>query len=55
VRGERFLIKDRQFKLVYDSGRSWAGREVVVKALPNGLDITRYGFAVGRRLGKEIG
>jgi ribonuclease P protein component len=54
VRGERFLIKDRQFKLVYDSGRSWAGREVVVKALPNGLDITRYGFAVGRRLGKAV-
>jgi len=54
VRGERYLTSDRQFQLVYDKGRSWAGREVVVRALSNGLDITRCGFAVGRRLGKAV-
>jgi ribonuclease P protein component len=26
----------------------------VVRALPNGLDLTRYGFAVGRRVGKAV-
>jgi ribonuclease P protein component len=54
VRGERYLNRDRQFQRVYDSGRSWAGREIVVRALPNGLDLTRYGFAVGRRVGKAV-
>jgi ribonuclease P protein component len=54
VRGERYLTKDRQFQLVYDKGRSWAGRDVVIRALPNELDISRYGFAVGRRLGKAV-
>jgi ribonuclease P protein component len=54
VRGEHYLTRDRQFQLVYDNGRSWAGSEVVVRALPNGLDITRYGFAVGRRVGKAV-
>jgi ribonuclease P protein component len=54
VRGEQSLTRDTQFQVVYDSGRSWAGREVVVRALPNGLGLTRYGFAVGRRVGKAV-
>jgi ribonuclease P protein component len=54
VRGERYLTRDREFQLVYSNGRSWAGREIVVRALPNGLDFTRYGFAVGRRVGKAV-
>jgi ribonuclease P protein component len=54
VRGERYLTRNVQFQLVYDNGRSWAGREVVIKALPNGLDISRYGLAVGRRIGKAV-
>jgi ribonuclease P protein component len=54
VRGERNLTRNVQFQLVYNNGRSWAGREVVIKALPNGLDLTRYGFAVGRRVGKAV-
>ena len=54
VRGEQFLTRDGQFQLVYDRGRSWAARDIVVRALPNGLDLTRYGLAVGRRLGKAV-
>jgi ribonuclease P protein component len=54
VRGERYLTRDSQFQLVYRHGRSWAGREVVIRAVPNGLELTRYGFAVGRRLGKAV-
>ena len=54
MRGEHNLTRDVQFQLVYDNGRSWAGREIVIKALPNGLDLTRYGFAVSRRVGKAV-
>jgi ribonuclease P protein component len=54
MRGERYLTRNSQFQLVYDNGRSWAGREVVLRVLPNGLDLTRYGFAVGRRVGKAV-
>jgi ribonuclease P protein component len=54
VRGERYLTRDTQFQLVYDNGRSWAGREIVIKALSNGLDLTRCGFAVSRRVGKAV-
>ena len=54
MRGEQYLTRDSQFQHVYDNGRSWAGREVVVRAAPNGLDITRYGFAVSRRVGNAV-
>jgi len=54
VRGEQYLTRDGQFQLVYDRGRFWAARDIVVRALPNGLDLTRYGLAVGRRLGKAV-
>jgi len=54
VRGERYLTRNVQFQLIYEKGGSWAGREVVVKALPNELELTRYGFAIGKRVGKAV-
>jgi ribonuclease P protein component len=54
VRGEQYLTKRTQFELVYDEGSSWAGRAVVMKTLPNGLDFSRYGLVVSRRIGKAV-
>jgi ribonuclease P protein component len=54
VRGERYLKKNSQFSLVYKKGKTWAGKEIVLKAFANGLDSSRFGFVVGRRLGKAV-
>ncbi len=54
MRGERFLNRKSQFDLVYDEGKSLAGREVVLKSLPNGTDLSRFGFVVSRRVGKAV-
>ena len=54
VRGEEYLTKRAQFGLVYDEGSSWVSNTVVMKALPNGLDLSRYGFTVSRRVGKAV-
>ncbi|OGO33066.1 MAG: ribonuclease P protein component [Chloroflexi bacterium RBG_16_56_11] len=54
MRGKQHLTDSRQFDLVYDNGRSWAGKEIVIRALPNGIGTTRYGFAVSRRIGKAV-
>lgn len=54
VRGEQHLTKTAQYGLVYNKGRSWANALVVMKALPNGLDLSRYGFSVSRRVGKAV-
>jgi ribonuclease P protein component len=54
VRGEHYLNKSTQFSLVYDKGKSWAGKEIVLRALPNGLNTSRFGFVVSRRVGKAV-
>ena len=54
MRGERYLTRKVQFSLVYDEGKSWAGKEVVIKALPNGLDSSRCGLVVSRHVGKAV-
>ena len=54
VRGEQYLTERTQFGVVYDEGSSWVSNVLVLKALPNGLDLSRYGFAVSRRVGKAV-
>ncbi len=46
------LTKDYHFQQVRAKGKSWAHPLLVLVAAPNGLDITRCGFATGKRLGK---
>lgn len=54
MRGEEYLTKPAQYALVYNKGGSWTNNLVVMKALPNGLSLSRYGFSVSRRLGKAV-
>jgi ribonuclease P protein component len=54
MRGEEYLTKPRQYALVYSQGSSWASDWLVMKALPNGLTLSRYGFSVSRRVGKAV-
>ena len=54
MRGEYILTRKTQFDLVYNEGKTWAAREIVVKVLPNGLDSSRYGFTVSKRVGKAV-
>lgn len=54
MRGEQYLTKAAQYSLVYDQGSTWTDNLVVMKALPNGLDLYRYGISVSRRVGKAV-
>jgi ribonuclease P protein component len=54
VKGEQYLTRQAQFQAVYTGGKTWADRRVVLKVLPNGLDISRYGLSVSRRVGKAV-
>jgi ribonuclease P protein component len=54
MRGKEYLTESEQYALVYDKGSSWVGGLVVMKALPNGLALSRYGFSVSRRVGKAV-
>ncbi len=54
MRREERLTKPRQFALVYNKGSSWVSGLIVMRALPNGLNISRYGFSISKRVGKAV-
>jgi ribonuclease P protein component len=54
VRGEQYLTKPAQYALVYNKGSSEANSLLVIKVLANGLNLSRYGLSVGRRVGKAV-
>lgn len=54
MKREEYLTKAEQYALVYNEGNSWTNSLLVMRALPNGLNLSRYGFSVGRRVGKAV-
>ncbi len=46
------LTRRAQYLAVYKSGKAAADRLLVIKALPNHLDILRAGFSVTKDIGK---
>jgi ribonuclease P protein component len=54
MRGEKYITRPEHYARVYDKGSSWASQLVVMKALPNQLTLSRYGFSVSRRLGGAV-
>jgi ribonuclease P protein component len=54
VKEVQSLTAKIHFDLVYATGRSWAGKETVLRALPNNLPASRFGFVVSKRIGKAV-
>ena len=54
MKGENYLNQPKQYKLVYEQGSSFKNNFLVLKALTNGLIVTRYGFSVSRKVGKAV-
>ncbi len=48
------LTQSSQYGMVYEKGKSWANELLVLKALPNELEVTRYGLSVSRRVGNAV-
>jgi len=54
MRGEKYLTKPEQYAVVYNKGNSWVSSLLVMKTLPNGLTLSRYGLSISRRVGKAV-
>jgi len=54
MRGEQYLTKPQQYALVYSKGSSRASKSVVIKVLPNGLTLSRFGLSVSKRVGNAV-
>jgi len=48
------LTKRAQYALVYQQGKIWTDSLVLIKALPNSLGLSRYGFSVTKKVGKAV-
>ena len=48
------LTGSKRFSLIHQEGRRWANRLLVLRAIPNDLDKSRFGFAVGKRVGHAV-
>jgi ribonuclease P protein component len=54
MRIDRYLTKPQQYETVHVHGRSLADGPVLMKSVRNGMQSSRYGFSVGRRVGKAV-
>jgi len=50
----RTLTKRAQYVLVYRKGSTYIDNLIVMKVLPNGLNLSRYGFSVTKKVGKAV-
>jgi ribonuclease P protein component len=50
---ERLSLK-RDFDRVFREGKAFHFREITVRALPNGLEYSRFGMSVGKRYGGAV-
>ena len=48
------LTRRAQYLAVYESGKAAADRLLVIKILPNNLDVLRAGFSVTKDIGKAV-
>ena len=54
MRKEQRLTRSAQFAAVSREGESWAERQFVLRALANGLEISRFGITVSKRVGNAV-
>lgn len=54
MRKSETLTKKAQYAAVYQLGEGYADSLMVLKALPNGSSLSRYGFSVSKRVGKAV-
>jgi ribonuclease P protein component len=54
VQREQRLRRERDFAAVYQRGRSWSNQLLAVRTLPAAGSKSRFGFAVGKRVGGAV-
>jgi len=54
MKREQRLTLNGQYIAVYSRGKSWANKLLVMRAIPNELEHSRFGFSVSKRVGKAV-
>lgn len=48
------LKKTKDFRIVYESGKSYANRYLVMYVMDNGTDVNRIGISVSKKVGNSV-
>ncbi len=48
------LRRGPEFQRAWDSGKSWSHSLLVLRVSANGIDRNRFGFIVGKKIGKAV-
>jgi len=48
------LTKQAQFKAVYESGITRVDKYIVIRALTNNIETTRFGYSISKRVGNAV-
>lgn len=48
------LRRRKEYSIVYEHGKGWRNKLVIMKVLANGLEVNRFGFSIGREVGKAV-
>ena len=51
---EERLTKSSQFAAVFKEGKFWADDLMVVKAMPNGQEVSRFGIVASKKIGNAV-
>jgi ribonuclease P protein component len=54
MKGEYRLTRPEQYRTVYDAGSSAADRILVLRAIANGLEVSRFGISVSKKVGNAV-
>jgi len=54
MKREQRLTQKSQYTKVYSKGKSWVNELLVMKAIPNELELSRFGLSVSKRVGKAV-
>lgn len=54
MRGEEYLVKRGQYTSVFSRGSPLISTLIVIKVLPNGLELSRYGLVTSKRVGGAV-
>lgn len=54
LRRELRISKSRDYKLVYEKGKKFSGRYIIVYIKENNLGCNRFGFVVSKKIGSAV-
>ncbi len=54
MKANNMLKKDREFRIVYKSGKSMANKLLIIYVANNHSEMSRVGFTVSKKVGKSV-